>query len=159
MITARLTGDDRLLQWLRDLPEAVRAGLGRALLRLAAELERTVQQKLGGEVLRVRSGALRSSIKAAVDSSGAVLTATVGSDLRYAAAQEYGFAGTVDVRAQLRRITEAFGRPIAEKTIRVGGFSRRMNLPERSFLRSALSEMQPQIAAAVREAVSQAVDA
>ena len=42
-------------------------------------------------------------------------------DLDYARAQEYGFDGTVNVRASVRRIREAFGHPIAEKTISCPG--------------------------------------
>jgi hypothetical protein len=156
VITARLAGDQELLTRLQAMPEAIRSGLGRAMLQLAQDLERSVKgDKLSGQVLQVRSGALRATIAAEVDE--AALTATVGSDPAYARAQEYGFAGTVGVRAHLRRIRQAFGRPIAEKTIAVGAFSRRMNLPERSFLRSALDEMQPRIEAAARAAIAEAL--
>jgi len=65
----------------------------------------------------------------------------------------------VSVTASLRRIREAFGRPIAEKTVNVRGYQRRMDLPERSFLRSALDDMGPtirdEVQAALTEAVSQ----
>jgi phage gpG-like protein len=153
VISARLVGDRELAARLEAVPEAAAAGLGRALLRLAQELQDRARDKVSGEVLQSRSGALRSSITA--ETSG--LTVTVGSDLAYAAAQEYGFTGTVAVRPQLRRIKEVFGRPIAEKTIAVGGYSRRINLPARSFLGSALAELQPAIEQAVREALAEAI--
>ena len=117
------------------------------------------QDKLSGQVLRSRSGTLKSSIDLRIDQSAGAITASVFTDSRYAGVQEYGFAGTVSVRASLRRIREAFGRPIAEKTISVRAYNRRMNLPERSFMRSALEDMTPAIRdgvdAALAEAVSQ----
>jgi phage gpG-like protein len=160
VIDAVLVGDRRLIGQLQALPQAVQSGLGRAMLQLAQQLQDHVQQdKLSGEVLRVRSGALRASIAAQTADSGTTFSATVGSDLPYAAAQEYGFSGTVSVRAHLRRIREAFGRPIAERTISVGAYTRNMNLPARSFLGSALADMQPEIEAALRDAVNQPLEA
>jgi hypothetical protein len=92
-----------------------------------------------------------------VDQSGRRISASVFTALKYGAAQEYGFAGTVGVRASLRRITQAFGRPIAEKIASVRTYDRRMNLPERSFLRSALEDMAPAIAEGIEAAVAEAV--
>ena len=115
------------------------------------------EDKLNGQVLKSRPGSLRSSIDFRVDQSGSAFTATVFTDNRYAAAQEYGFVGTVSVRASLRRIREAFGRPISEKTISVRAYDRRMNLPERSFLRFALKDMTPAIHDGVEAALADAV--
>ena len=160
MITAYLVGDVQLLERLRALPGAINSGLLRGIAQLGIELQRHVQQdKLSGQVLRSRTGSLRSSISLQVDRSGGAVTASVFTDSRYAAAQEYGFAGTVSVRASLRRIREAFGRPIAEKAISVRAYDRRMDLPERSFLRSAVEDIPPairdEVQAALAEAVSQ----
>lgn len=158
MIFAYLVGDEQVLERLRALPDAINSGLLRAITQLGIELQRNVQQdKLSGQVLRSRSGSLRSSIELRVDQSGGAVTASVFSDSRYAGAQEYGFAGTVSVRASLRRVTEAFGRPIAEETINVRAYDRRMDLPERSFLRSALEDMGPAIRAEVHAALTEAV--
>ena len=158
MITAYLIGDELALERLRALPEAVNSRLLRLITQLGIELQRVVQQdKLSGQVLRSRSGSLKSSIDVKVDQSGGAITASVFSESRYAGAQEYGFAGTVRVRASLRRIREAFGRPIAEKTISVRAYDRRMDLPERSFLRSALDDMTPAIRNEVEAALAQAV--
>ena len=158
MITAYLVGDEQLLERLRALPDAINLGLLRGITRLGIELQSDVQQdKLSGQVLRSRTGSLRSSIDLRVDQSGGAITASVFSDSRYAGVQEYGFAGTVSVRASLRRIREAFGRPIAEKTISVRAHDRRMDLPERSFLRSALEDMTPAIRDGVEAALAEAV--
>ena len=160
MITAYLVGDEQLLERLRALPEAINSGVARSITQHGIDLQRNVQQdKLGGQVLKNRSGALKSSVDLRVAQSARGVTANVFTDLQYGAAQEYGFAGTVSVGASLRRIKQAFGRPIAEKTISIRAYDRRMDLPERSFLRSALEDMTPAIRegleAALAEAVSQ----
>ena len=158
MITASLVGDEQALERLRALPEAVNSRLLRALAQLGIELQRDVQQdKLSGQVLRSRTGSLKSSIDFRIDQSGGAITASIFSGSRYASAHEYGFAGTVSVRASVRRIREAFGRPIAEKTISVRAYDRRMDLPERSFLRSALNDMTPAIRDEVETALAEAV--
>ena len=160
MITAYLVGVVQLLERVRALPDAINSGLLRGITQLGIELQRHVQEdKLSGQVLGSRTGSLRSSISLQVDQNGGGVTASVFTDSRYAGVQEYGFAGTVSVRASLRRIREAFGRPIAENTISVRAYDRHMNLPERSFLRSALEDMAPvirdEMEAALAEAVSQ----
>jgi phage gpG-like protein len=160
MITAHLVGEQRVLARLRDMPVAIKSGLVRAITKLGTDLQRKVQQdELTGQMLAARSGLLKSSIDLRVDQGATVVTATVFTDSAYAGAHEYGFAGTVNVRASLRHITEAFGRPISGKLISVRAHSRRMDLPERSFLRSALEDMAPairdEVEASLRETVTE----
>ena len=160
MITAHLVGDERALARLRDMRAAINSGLVRAITKLGIDLQRKVQQdELTGQMLAARSGSLKSSIDLRVDQGATAVTATVFTDSVYAGAHEYGFAGTVNVRASLRRITEAFGRPISGKIINVRAHSRRMDLPERSFLRSALEDMTPairdEVEASLRETVTE----
>jgi hypothetical protein len=158
VISAYLVGDEQLVERLRGISDAVNAGLARCITQLAIDLQRNVQQdKLSGQVLKTRTGALKASIDYRVDQGARGATAEVFTALRYGAAQEYGFTGTVSVGASLRGIREAFGRPIAEKTISVRAYDRRMALPERSFLRSALDDMTPAIRDAVDAAVAEAV--
>lgn len=158
MIAAYLLGDVQLLERLRALPDAINSGLLRGITQLGIELQRRVQQdKLSGQVLRSCTGSLRSSIGLQVDQSDGAVTASVFTDSRYAGALEYGFTGTVSVRTSLRRIRQAFGRPIAEKTISVRAYDRRMDLPEHSFLRSALEDVRPAIRDGVQAALAEAV--
>jgi phage gpG-like protein len=158
VITAYLVGDEQVLAWLRAAPEAVNSGLARAITKLGIDLQRQVQEnQLTGQVLAIRSGSLKSSIDLRFDQSANGVTATVFSDSRYAGAHEFGFAGTADVRASLRNIKQAFGRPIPEKSINVRAYSRRMDLPERSFLRTALEDMAPIIRDEVDTAVGEAL--
>jgi phage gpG-like protein len=159
MISAELLGDGPALDRLRALRDSANAGLARAIAKLGIDLQNHVQQdKLSGQVLKVRSGALRSSIDVETDQSATTITTTVFTDhLDYAAAQEYGFFGTVNVRASLRQIKEAFGHPIAAKTISVRAHSRQVDLPARSFLQSALDDMAPNISADVEDALREAI--
>jgi hypothetical protein len=158
VISAQLVGDEQLLQRLRALHDAINAGLARCITQLGIDLQRNVQQdKLSGQVLKTGTGALKSSIDRRVDQSDRGAATNVFTELRYGAAQEYGFTGTVSVGASLRRIRQAFGRPIAEKTISVRAYDRRMSLPERSFLRSALEDMTPAIGEAINAAVAEAI--
>ena len=156
MISARLTGDGQVA--LKTMGDAAQSGVGRAIAKLGDALKNNVQQnKLSGETLQVHSGLHRQGIAVRIEQSGTGINATVYSGVRYAAAQQFGFAGTVGVRASLRRIKVAFGRPIAAMTIGVGGYRRHMDLPQRLFLRSNLDDMTAEmgegIEAALREAV------
>jgi phage gpG-like protein len=158
MITVELIGDRELAARLDAMPGRMREGIARAVTKLGFELQRKVQsEKLSGQVLKVRTGTLRSSINTRVDQGADSVTATVGTNIRYGRVHEYGFDGSQSVRAHLRHITEAFGRPIRPTTQNVGAYTRHVHLPERSFLRSALREMQPQIEAELSAAVAQAV--
>jgi hypothetical protein len=158
VIAAYLVGDAEALARLHAIPDAVNSGLARAIAKLGIDLQRTVQEdELSGQTIAARSGSLRSSIDLRIGQSAARVTATIFSDSVYARAHEYGFAGTVDVRASLRRIRVAFGRPISEKTVNVQAHRRRMDLPERSFLRSALEEITPAIRDEVELALREAV--
>jgi phage gpG-like protein len=159
VIAACIVGDDEVLARLRAIPDAVNNGIARAITKLGIDLQSKVQQDaLSGQVLAVRSGALKSSIDLRIDQSAAAIAATVFTGSAYASVHEFGFAGTVDVRASLRNIKEAFGRPVSERTINVRAYRRRMDLPERSFLRSAMEEMVPairdEVEAALRDAVT-----
>jgi hypothetical protein len=160
VIAAYLVGDAEALARLRAIPGAINAGVARAIAKLGIDLQRKVQEdELSGQTLNVRSGLLKSSIDVQIDQRADRTTATIFSDSGYARVHEFGFSGEVTVRASLRRIREAFGRPIAEKTIAVGAHSRGISLPERSFLRSALEEMAPEIrdevAATLREGLAE----
>jgi hypothetical protein len=158
VILAYLVGDTVALGRLSEMRGAANQGIARAIARLGVDLQNNVQQnKLSGQVLQVRSGSLRESIAVRIDQSDTAVCATVSSDLDYAAAQENGFTGTVNVRTSLRQIKEAFGHPIVAKTISVGVHSRRMDLPQRSFLRSALDEMTQDVSASIGNVLREAL--
>ena len=80
---------------LAAMPERVREALSAKANALAADLQAKIQQKLAGDVLNPKSGALARSIVATIDDSSAnvsVRIATSG-DVKYAAIHEFG--GTI----------------------------------------------------------------
>ncbi len=156
MLNVEIDGASQLAARVEAMPEAIRAALKAKIDDLADRLvDKIKNDKLGGQVLRARSGALQASIEASVEDMGA---SVVSSGVKYAFAQEYGFDGDETVSAHVRVIKEAFGKAIAPKAVFVRAFSRHMNLPEHSFMRSALDEMQDEIAQALSDAVSEGLD-
>jgi phage gpG-like protein len=153
MLTVQLVGDDRLVARLEAMPGRLHDGIARAVTRLGFELQRRVQEKLSGEVLKVRTGTLRSSINTQITDTPTEVSATVGTNVAYARYHEYGVARSwvIEARnAQVLRFT------IGGQTL----FRRRVThppLPERSFLRSALAEMAPQIEEGLREAIAEVI--
>ena len=161
MSGAGIAGLDATLERLRELPGAVQNGLARALARASLDLQAEAQGKLSGSVLRSRTGALRDSILATVSASADGVSAAIGSDLPYAAFQEYGFQGIETVSAHLRTIKQAFGRPLraGSERIAVGAYDRKVDYPAHSFLRSALADREPEIMSDLEAAVTEAVTA
>lgn len=145
----------RIERFVPRMRSALRQRMSRIVLRLQAHV---VQDKLQGQVLNVREGRLQRSINQAVIEGEASIMGIVGSggNVKYAAAHEYGFQGAVTVREHLRTITQAFGKPLATPvTATVRQHTMNMNLPERSFLRSALSDERSQIISDIRATVGE----
>ena len=156
MLTVEIEGEEELSARFSAMPAAIRAALAEKFAALAQRLEDKIRNdKLDGQVLNARDGRLRDSIGVKLDEHGASL---MTSGVKYAAAQEYGFTGEESVAAHTRVIKEAFGRAIAPKTILIQAFARQMRLPERSYMRSSLEDMQDEIAQALREAVEEGLD-
>jgi hypothetical protein len=159
MITARLVGDNAVLAWLRAAPDLVASGLGRAITTLGIELQRKIQEiELTGQTLGARSGSLAASTSLQIDQSGDRIAATISSGSAYTHAREYSFSGAVNIGANLRRRTKTFARPIPRKPISMRPYTGRINVSERSFLQSALEDMDPairdEVEAALREALT-----
>jgi hypothetical protein len=115
VITAYLVGDVQLLERLRALPEAIDSGLLRGITQLGIELQRHVQEdKLSGQVLRSRTGSLRSSISLQVDQNGGAVTASVFTDRKYAGVQE----SVLPERSVSGPAFDASGRPLVGRSPR-----------------------------------------
>ena len=153
MITATLIGDRELIARLGAMPAGLRTGIARAVTRLGFQLERLVKQKLSGQVLHVRTGVLRSSVNTRVQESAAAVTATVGTNVKYARYHEFGVPHSWEIRPKSAR---ALAFQVGGQTIFAMGVTH-PPLPERSFLRSALREMQPAIKAGLSAAVGEVV--
>lgn len=155
MIKGEVTGDEAARRALSrgadNLPRRVSATVTKLTLKLA---RRVKEQKLTGQVLRVRTGRLRRSITSRVTGEGGTrVEGTVGTNVSYARSHEYGFTGAVGVKAHLRMMKKAFGRSISPTQVQVRAHTRNVTYPERSFLRSALKDMTPEIMQALSSAV------
>lgn len=142
-ITGEIKGDREVVADLRRFDAAARGeiqkGIGRITLKL---LTRVKAQKLSGQALNVRTGRLRRSITQRIESGADEISGIVGTNVDYAAAHEYGFKGAVTVKQHLRLVKQAFGRPLKSPVwATVGAHTKNANIPERSFLRSALADM------------------
>lgn len=158
MISGWIIGDEEIVKRLSAMPGKLHDGLLRRIIDLSLDLEGRVKFKLSGEVLNVQSNTLRSSIHSEVQDDGFSITGKVGTNVPYAHPHEYGFKGTVTVKESLRTIKEAFGKDLKSPvTFSVRSHSRKMNLPERSFLRSALREAEGQIKRSLENAVENAL--
>lgn len=148
MIRAFIVGDAEVVARLRELPQKIERSLVRTVTRLSIELTRRVKEgKLSGQALKRKTGTLSRSINPSVyqgigrDS----IMGQVGTNVSYAALHEYGFNGTEQVKEHLRTLKQAFGRPITPRQVVIQAHTRKVDYPERSFLRSALSEMRQEI--------------
>ncbi len=144
MIALQISGGAAVTGKLNDFPARLNTRLAGVMQSIGAALRDRVGDNLSGSVLNQRSGRLEAGISLEVSSSGDDVAASLSiGDVPYAAYQEYGFHGTESVRAQLRTIKEAFGRAIAPRQIAVRSFTRRVDYPAHSYLRSALAELAP----------------
>jgi len=159
MIAAQIVGDRAVIAHLEGTPAKVMNNVRSEVQRLVlALLNRVKGEKLSGQVLRNQTGTLRRSINQRVTGDASTSTGSVGTNLSYAAAHEFGFKGPVSVKAHLRMVKVAWGKPVKNPGMHQwGAFTRQMNLPERSFLRSALKDMTPEIQARLTAAVRSAL--
>ncbi len=160
MIKGWVIGDKEVVARLEAMPERLHTGVLRAVTTLCLKLQRMVKGKLSDDVLHVRTGTLRRGITQREDDSKESISGIVGTNVAYAARHEYGFTGTESVKEHLRTITKAFGKEIKSGavTFSVRAHNRRVNYPPHSFLRSALTEMEPQIKASLEKAVGEAMN-
>ena len=159
MLKMEFIGGDVLVALLRAYGDKVQTAIVKSVARSALKLQSEVMEnRLSGQVLNVRTGNLRRSIHQRVTNTGGAVIGEVNTNVRYGAAHEYGFAGTVNVKASLRQVRQAFGRPLkSPRYIQVKAHSRNVRLPERSFLRTALRDMKPEIEADLRNSVKGAL--
>ena len=174
MIKGWLLGGEDMVRRMAGAPAEIQNALQTSVSRMALRLlARVKADKLSGQVLKVRTGRLRRSINQRVVREGQGVYGYVGTNVDYGAVHEYGFQGTVSVRAHIRKLSsrdmvgfiggkETSKRTSIKRTKTasgvqfVGAHTRNVKLPEKSFLRSALREMQPEIERAMREAVQAA---
>ena len=158
MIDASVTGDERVIASIRSQYQEVITNVEQSIGRLTLKLLTRVKvNKLSGQVLNVRTGRLRRSITYKVIKTPSRITGIVGTNVEYARIHELGFHGQVSVKAHLREIKKAWGKDITPRTVEVRTHSRQVNLPAKSFLRSAMEEMTPEIIQTLQQSIRQGI--
>lgn len=153
---AAVLGAEKLKQYLAEREGKTRVTLTQTIGRLTLKLLRRVKaDKLTGQVLNVRSGRLRRSINQRIEgANSAQVAGLVGTNVSYGRTHELGYQG--DVREHLRLVKKAWGKELSTPVwARVPKHT--VNYPQRSFLRSAITEMEPEILADVRNATTELI--
>lgn len=147
-----IVGTEEVVASLERMPQKMHGEILKAVTLLTLQLESHVKlDKLEGQVLNHITGRLQGSIHSDTTDGGTTITGRVySSGCDYAAIHEYGFSGTETVREHLR--THLFGREVDPYL--VPSFTREMNMPERSFLRSALKDYEQKIIDGISGAVA-----
>ena len=139
------------------------ASIRQALETKAADLQERllakVEANLSGEVLQERSGALKASIVASLDTSGDTLAVSIASrGVAYAAIQEHGGVTAphdiVPVKARALAFAGAGGQVFARRVHHPGS-----RIPARPFLGSALEALHDDIVAGLKDSVFSALGA
>jgi len=177
MVIAQLLGVERVVSFMEQAGSNVHEVVKTEVRNLAVMLMGYVKtSKLSGDPLHVQTGRLRRSITSRVVEEGAgLVSGVVGTNVVYAAAHEFGvdMIKQCTVHAFVRKCKSrnvytmkkgkyfslqgavSMVKLSAEGIAHVGEFQRmqHIKLPERSFLRSALNELGPEIRADLAAAI------
>ncbi|HXA46047.1 MAG TPA: HK97 gp10 family phage protein [Burkholderiaceae bacterium] len=158
-ITVKLSGATKTRTALQARAAAMLKSVQRTVQNEAEHLVAyVINDKLSDQVLKMRSDRLQRSISAITDNNGNIFGATIGSNLAYARALEYGFQGTVEVPECERMQTMAFGRQMADPhMVAVRSHPMNMNLAAHPFMGPALQENSGRIVAGLRSALMDAL--
>ncbi len=138
----------------QDRTPQILAEVNKTIKKLTLKLQVKVKNNLNFVVLKVRTGRLRRSINVRFEETDGFVSGFVGTNVPYAKPHEYGFRGEVQVKEHIRMAKQVFGNMLpAPIRIVVKQHPRMMNLPEKSFMRSALAELQPEISGEINDAI------
>jgi phage gpG-like protein len=126
---------------------------------LRSALEVRIRQRLSGECLQIRSGALLASIMSSIEDDGDDTSVSISSiGVPYAAIQEFGGKTEAHDIAAVKATVLAFslrGNNIFAKRVHHPGSV----IPSRSYLVSSLTEMHDEMAAGFKQAILEALRA
>lgn len=156
-----LVGKEQYVARMTAMPGRIHNELLGEITNLSSDLETYIKDdKLLGQVLNQRSGRLRSSIHSDVTDAATLITGRVFSaaPMPYAAIHEYG--GIIPAHTIYPVKAAALRFIMGGQTV----FAMKANIPdidmpERSFMRSALSDMAGQITMRLKEAVARGTGA
>lgn len=173
-VQVEIIGARDVMAHFSELPGLTRKALNRQVTSFVIQLQRYVKEhKLSGDPLKVQTGTLRRSITYQVADLGDAIEGTVGTNVRYGAVHEFGYHGTVMVKDYIRKqlsrnkakfVPVKFNKNSTRVKLQqtesgvafVHAHSRRVDLPERSFLRSSLRELAGDFQRQMKEAVDSA---
>ena len=155
MITVEVD-TSKAIVWLSAMPEKVHQKVRNAVDKLTILLQNRVRgQKLAGQVLKYHTHHLQQSIQRRVEDSATSVVGIVFNNKAlapYGAIHEYG--GVIPAHEIVAKKAQALaflwnGKMSFFKKVQIPN----VTMPERSFLRSSLSDMQGQIIADLKQAV------
>lgn len=155
LLNVTMVGDEALLVRIQRWPTAVHDMLLRKVTALSLRLQTHVKSdKLSGQVLNRKTGALSRSIVQQVIDQGLMIIGRVFSsgDVKYAAIHEFG--GKTRAHDILPKKADALSFMIGGQRI----FARVVHhpgsvMPERSYMRSSLTDMAEEITVGLKQAV------
>ena len=159
MIRAAIVGDpNKVPQYILSKFPLIQGACQISMARLVIALARKIkEEKLSGHVLKNRTGTLRRSITAFPPlTSGTVITGKVGTNVEYASIHEFGGKTPAHDILPKRGRALAFnwkGKDVVFAKVHHPGSV----FPERSFMRTALNEMKPEILAEFEHAIMEAI--
>lgn len=146
-----------------DMNDRVRAEIKRSINSLTLKLQRTVQEDmLTGQRLKVQSGRLRGSVSSKVEGERDLIEGTVGAGgalVSYAFTHEFGLTGSLGVKAHLRQIKQAYGRPIQPLQVQVKAHTRNVRFPELRYMRDSLDQIAKVVPKNINEAIQRGLNA
>jgi phage gpG-like protein len=120
---------------------------------LRGALEARIQQKLSGEALQTRSGALAASIISSIENDGSSTSVSISSTgVPYAAIQEFGGKTAAHDIVAVNAKALAFsmgGNQVFARSVHHPGST----IPARSYLGSSLAEMRDDIESGFKQAI------
>jgi len=136
-----VSGKESVKRYLKKYKKSVRTQVAAEMTREMGKMQDAAREILQRNLKQPNesSGNLSASIQPSPRTvSPADLTGSVGSNLEYAAINEFGFTGTQRVSAHKRTITQAFGEELDEpKVVSVEAHTRRVDREGKYFLTKA----------------------
>lgn len=148
-VTGTVVGAEAVIARFRRMGESIIRSVSEQVKRSTYELEAYIKAtKLGGQVLKRRTGRLSRSVHSEfMGLNTTQAKGVVGTNVVYARIHEYG--GIIAARNAAYLRFQVSGRWIQKKSV---------IMPERSYLRSSLTEKAPKILQDIRKAVERGIN-
>ena len=144
MINGEVIGSVKVEARLQELSKEMHEGVAKAMFALTIELQRIIkEEKLSGQVLKTRTSNLRNSISYEFNNDGTNIDGVVGTNVNaipYARIHEFG--GIIEAKKAKFLRFKIGNRWVMKRSVKI---------PERSYLRTALKDLEPKIQNTITE--------